>query len=254
MKKIFLLVFTFILFCAFDMVYCEEISYKLQDTELPIYNTIEERELIIHKYYVLSYREQYEQPEFVMYIFNTDIESKSISRSNNFRKDPDVSTGSATPNDYFKTNYDKGHLAPAADFLFDKEAMSESFYMSNMSPQTPKLNRIAWRLLEDHFRNLAYEYDKTYIITGPILDIDDNVSIYKSIGENNVIIPNFFYKCGIFMKDDEIYTLAFILPNDIEGNSFKEYQTSIDEVEELINMNIFPFLDEKYESNKFLLK
>jgi endonuclease G len=245
MKKIaslFLFMFVFII-----QISAQEIIKGIEKKDLPIFETEEEREFVVHTGYVLSYREAYEQAEYVLYTIITNDTIK-IERSNNFKEDPTVSTRSASPKDYTKSGYDKGHLAPAADFSYSKVLMNESFYMSNMSPQTPNLNRGAWRLLEEYFRNLSKEFDKNYIITGPVLGKDSDSYMYKEIGSNKVKVPESYYKCGIFIKDDEIYTLAFILPNEIEGTDYTIYQCTIDDVETIINMNIFPELDEEYES------
>lgn len=243
MKKIFLFFVSFLL--IFSHLFCEELSKNLDSSELPIYETEEQRELVIHKGYVLSYREVYEQPEFVMYVLN--YENTKVSRSNDFKPDYSVSTKSAIPQDYYKSGYDKGHLAPAADFSYSKELMSESFYMSNMSPQTPGLNRGPWKFLEEYFRNLGKKYDKTYIITGPVLGTDDMSELYESIGENEVKIPFLFYKCGLFIKDNEYYLISFLMPNNIISKNFKDYQCSTNDIENLVNMNFFSFIDDEIE-------
>ena len=243
MKKIFLFFTSIIL--IFSHLYCEELSYNLDRSELPIYETEEHRELIIHKGYVLSYREAYEQPEFVMYVLNYG--NTKIERINDFRSDPSVSTKSASPQDYAKSGYDKGHLAPAADFSYSKDLMSESFYMSNMSPQTPGLNRGPWKFLEEYFRNLGENYDKVYIITGPVLGSDEISDSFKEIGENKVKIPYLFYKCGLFIKDNEYYMISFLLPNELLSRNFKDYQCTTDDIETLTGMNFFSFLNDELE-------
>lgn len=249
MKKIFLFFISILL--IFSHLFCEELSKNLDRNELPIYETEEQRELIIHKGYVLSYREVYEQPEFVMYVLNHG--NSKVSRTNDFKIDYSVSTKSATPQDYYKSGYDKGHLAPAADFSYSKELMSESFYMSNMSPQTPGLNRGPWKFLEEYFRNLSEKYDKVYIITGPVLGSDDISDSYKEIGENKVKIPYLFYKCGLFIKDNDYYMISFLMPNEIFSRNFEDYQCTTNDIESLVNMNFFSFIDdeieEKLESN-----
>ena len=254
MKKIFLFFVSFLLF--FSHLFCEELSKNLDSSELPIYETEEQRELIIHKGYVLSYREVYEQSEFVMYVLNHG--NSKVSRTNDFKIDYSVSTKSATPQDYYKSGYDKGHLAPAADFSYSKELMSESFYMSNMSPQTPGLNRGPWKFLEEYFRSLSEKYDKVYIITGPVLGSDDISDSYKEIGENKVKIPYLFYKCGLFIKDNDYYMISFLMPNEIFSRNFEDYQCTTNDIESLVNMNFFSFIDdeieEKLESNISQLK
>lgn len=243
MKKIFFIFTSIVLILSH--LYCEELSFGLDSSELPIYKSKEKRELVIHKGYVLSYREKYEQPEFVMYVLNYG-DSKAL-RSNDFKVDPIVSTKSASPKDYAKSGYDKGHLAPAADFSYSNELMSESFYMSNMSPQTPTLNRGPWKVLEDYFRTLGKNYDKTYIITGPVLGSDDISDSYKEIGANKVKIPYLFYKCGLFIKDNEYYMLSFLLPNDLISRNFEDYQCTIDDIEIIVNMDFYSFIDNNIE-------
>ena len=243
MKKIFLFFVSFLL--IFSHLFCEELSKNLDRTELPIYETEEQRELIVHKGYVLSYREVYEQAEFVMYVLNHG--DTKVSRSNNFKPDYSVSTKSATPQDYYKSGYDKGHLAPAADFSYSKELMNESFYMSNMSPQTPELNRGPWKFLEEYFRNLGEKYDKVYIITGPVLGSDKVSYMYKEIGKNKVKIPYLFYKCGLFIKDNDYYMISFLMPNETVSKNFEKYQCTTNDIEVLVNMNFFSFIEDEIE-------
>ena len=97
-----------------------------------------EGEIIEHTFFTLCYQEQYEQPAWVMYMLTPSrVADKVIKRTDDFRPDTLVSTGSSELADYYKSGYDRGHLCPAGDMGFDTTAMSESFYMSNMSPQLP---------------------------------------------------------------------------------------------------------------------
>ena len=98
-------------------------------------------QVVKHTAFWLSYSEPHEQAEWVYYILTPERVSGTEKRKNNFRADPAVLTGSATLADYKGSGYDRGHLCPAADNTHTKEAMSESFFMSNMSPQEPGFNR-----------------------------------------------------------------------------------------------------------------
>ena len=71
---------------------------------------------------------------------------------------------------------------------WSKVAMSESFFMSNMSPQKPGFNRGIWKKLEEVVRSWAMKEGAIYVATGPILE--DDLSF---IG-NNVSVPNYYYK------------------------------------------------------------
>ena len=83
-------------------------------------------ELIKHTFYSLSYAEEHEQAEWVHYKLNSLMLKGDIKRTNYFKIDRKVSTGSANTKDYLKSGYDRGHLAPAADMKLSKLSMSES--------------------------------------------------------------------------------------------------------------------------------
>ena len=174
MKKIFLILFLIPTFLF---------SQELVDF-LPTNNG----ELVHHRYYSLSYSEQHEQAEWVFYEIKKERVLGLISRTDNFRSDNSVSTNSATLSDYKGSGFDRGHLAPAADFSFSTTAMSESFYMSNMSPQNPSFNRGIWKNLESLVRTWGTN-NSIYVVTGPILD-----DCSTTIGTNNVCIPEYYYK------------------------------------------------------------
>jgi endonuclease G len=59
---------------------------------------------------------------------------------------------STTLEDYKGSGYDRGHLCPAADMTLNKTSMSETFYLSNMSPQMPGFKLGKWSTLEDQVR------------------------------------------------------------------------------------------------------
>ena len=75
-----------------------------------------------------------------------------VTRVDNFRSDPRVGPVPA-PSQYVNSGFDKGHMAPAGDSSDAKE-MDESFFMTNMTPQSPQLNRGEWRRLEMKVREL----------------------------------------------------------------------------------------------------
>ena len=139
-------------------------------------------------YYSLSYSEKHEQAEWVYYTLNNIGLSGTTNRTNNFRSDTKVSSDSASPNDYTYTGFDRGHLAPASDMKITLKAMSESFLMSNISPQIPSFNRGGWKKLESLVRIWAKNHE-IHIVTAGVLSSD-----LAKLGESNVSIPKYFYK------------------------------------------------------------
>ena len=97
----------------------------------------------VHKYtgFTLEYDESTEQAFWVAYELTRSEVARTVRRTDDFRPDPNISTGSAILSDYKGSGYDRGHLAPAGDMKFSRQTMIESFYMSNMSPQLPAFNR-----------------------------------------------------------------------------------------------------------------
>ena len=126
-------------------------------------------DIVRHTYYTLSYNETNEQANWVCYSLTDSMVLKSgEERTNNFKMDKLVATGSAKSADYTKSGYDRGHLCPAADMGFSPVAMTESFLMSNISPQTPDFNRGIWKELETTVRKWAIKEHKLYVVTGPV--------------------------------------------------------------------------------------
>ena len=200
--------------------------------------------IIEHTYYTLSYSEDHEQAEWVQYTLKSDYLNSNISRTDNFRTDPLVRTTSAELIDYKGSGYDRGHLAPAADMKYNSSSMSESFFMSNMSPQSASFNRGIWRKIEKQFRDWSYEYGELVIVTGPILNGD----YLGSIGPNKVTIPKWYYKVAI---DPSNYdrNVAILIKNIGSSESVISFVVTIDYLEEISGLDFFNSLPDEVEAS-----
>jgi endonuclease G len=198
--------------------------------ELPRFDNPNDQ-IVVHKGYTLSYNEGCEQPNWVKYqVKATDLEGDA-ERKNNFKADPKVKTGSASPNDYKKSGYDRGHLAPAASFKHSQDEMDESFYMSNMSPQAPGFNRGVWKRLEEWERNVAIEQDSVWVISGAILS-----NQLETIGENkDVCVPELYYK--IVYKKDKPY--VFILKNEKSKEKLYTFRQTMEVLEGMAGIKFY---------------
>src|SRR5699024_5936330 len=126
---------------------------RTQQLELPSYKHADS--IITHVGYHLRYHETHEQAQWVAYELTASEADGPAGRTNDFREDPSISTGSATLSDYRYSGYDRGHLIPAGDGRWSQAAMSATFLLSNMSPQDPSFNRGDWRTLESKVREWA---------------------------------------------------------------------------------------------------
>jgi endonuclease G len=222
------------------MVSCKSTDLPLR-MELPVY--LQHGEVVHHANYSLQYSETHEQAIWVAYQLTSAELEKNVSRSSSFRIDPLVDTKSANSADYAKSGYDRGHLAPSRDMAFDSVAQMESFYYSNVCPQVPKFNRGIWKKLESEVRVWAETYDTLYIVTGPVLRDE-----LPAIGENQVSVPEYFYKAILIHTTTTKAAIGFVIPNsENTGNNFWDYAVTIDSIEEYAGLNFFSLLPDKEE-------
>jgi DNA/RNA endonuclease G (NUC1) len=66
--------------------------------------------------------------------------------------------------DYTNSGFDRGHMAPNADFNDTRVNALMTFFIGNIWPQTPNVNRIEWLRTENQTRKLASEYSSVKVI------------------------------------------------------------------------------------------
>lgn len=127
-----------------------------------------------------------------------------LQRKNNFHADAALPADGARPGDYAKSGYDLGHQAPAEDFSWSADELSDSFSMANMAPQVPGLNRRQWERLEETVRAWALERGPLTVYVGPVL-ADGAKTINR-----RVAVPSGFWKVVVDRDDG---ALAFYMDN-----------------------------------------
>lgn len=184
--------------------------------------------MIDHQYFKIAYNFKRRLPEYVTYQLTADhLKSKSAEKNNKFIPDPFLVNKNipyVVTAEYAKSGYDRGHLAPSADFAWSQEANNMTFVMSNMAPQTPGLNRDAWKRLEDQVRKWACGEEKVTVITGPVLA--ENLPKLKG----GLEIPQDFFKIVI----DETApkkVIAFLYHQTDKGNILLQRMVPIKRLE-----------------------
>ncbi len=214
---------------------------KAFDFGWPKYST--EEAIIERPYFTLRYIEDHEQANWVSYqLFADSLRLEKFERKDDFREDPRVRTKSASLADYRGSGFDRGHLAPAADFSYSQFALSQSFYMSNMSPQAPSFNRGIWRKLEEKVRDWALEFEHLYVVTGPVLNKQ-----FETIGNNEVSVPERYYKVLLDITKPGIKAIAFMLNNEKSSEDLRSFVVTIDEVEKMTGLDFFPSMSDELE-------
>ena len=198
-------------------------------------------QLLARRGFSIGYGKKERQAIWVCYILTAEtLDLPRVARSNMFRPDPLVENP-VYPRDYRKTGYDKGHLAPAADFTYSEETMRNSFYMSNISPQIPGCNRGIWKRLEQQVRNWARKKGRICVITGPIFSADD-----KSLKDTGIRIPQSFYKVVLDTTPPE-KMIGFIIPNETTKKRLGSFIVTVDEVEKRTGCDFFSGLPDEQE-------
>lgn len=222
---------------AFDLYFT-----KAFDFMWPAYSA--DQAIIERPYYTLRYNEEHEQAVWVAYRLSADsLSQEKFDRKDDFRRDPRVRTGSAELSDYRGSGYDRGQLAPAADFSYDEFALSQTFYMSNMSPQSPSFNRGIWKKLEEQVREWSLENSEIYVVTGPVLNKE-----FNTIGDNKVSVPEYYYKIILDIDKPGIKAIAFLLKNEKSSVPLNTFAVSIDEIEKLTGLDFFPSVPDDMEN------
>lgn len=200
-------------------------------------------QVVHHEGYSLSYSETNEQAEWVAY----ELKKTHLSNSNHkrpyFEIDHAVKTGAAHWRNYKKSGYDRGHLCPAGDRRYTKEAHDETFLTSNISPQEHQFNAGIWNTLEQKTRYWASKYNGVFVVTGGVLAGD-----MKHIGDERVSVPNAFYKIILDNDSGDIKVIAFLMPHQDSNRPLYDFVVSIDDIEKLTGIDFFPELEDQLEN------
>jgi endonuclease G, mitochondrial len=199
--------------------------------------------------YVVQYDGRHKNPHWVYeHLTERGLEG-AINRTNfSFKEDLGLPSHlRAMLSDYRRSGLDRGHMAPAGNHKRSREAMGDSFLLSNVCPQCHQMNCGAWAELEQYARDLTRQHESVTVISGPLyLPIEENgrrFVKYEVIGDNDVAIPTHFFKLLVLEdpnKNKEV--LAFILPNDniSPSLSFQDFKSTVEKVEKAAGFVLFP--------------
>lgn len=230
----------------------QNVITRIKEKGLP---ELEDSEVLIcHSAMCLVFSKEHRLAKWVVHKLTGDIITGNVSRTNDYRADPKIShTGEDA--DYFVRyinrngevvfngfGYDRGHLAPSADFRWSERALSESYYYSNITPQTAEFNREKWAEIESFLRTyiLNNPDNPLFIITAPVLE--DDLPVIER-GVNHLPIPHLHYKIAVDYKRKK--GIAFLVPQRDLTLPIESYAVTIDSIENLTGINFFASLPEE---------
>jgi len=193
-------------------------------------------QILFNRHYVLGYSYYFRQAKWALEIVDPD--RTDVERIDNFRPDYRIPENfRADLANYTATGFDRGHLVPSANQIESQIQNSETFLLSNMSPQKPKFNRGVWKRLEDAVRKLDAQTKvlETYVISGPIFNFDMEVVKMESTAENGVTlpIPHAYFKSVLTENNrGALHMWSFIIPNEASDLPLEEFQVKTVKVEQ----------------------
>lgn len=230
---------------ALILAYGCMMTHDIDTSRLELPALCEDDYIIEYMGYVSSYDMINKIPEWIAYELTADETNGPGEREGKFfRPDESVPLPQPEDRDYRGSGWTRGHLAPAADFRWDDDAMWETFLFTNCCPQDEDLNNGMWNTLEKKCRTWARKNGKVHIVTGPVIGNNTN----GKIGKNRVTVPDAFFKAVLMEKEGRYHAIGFIMENKALNDNLQECAMSIDELEAATGLDLFASMEDSTEA------
>jgi len=249
--KFYTIFFAFLTICQLS---CQHSNSKIDVEPIefvpyPVVSNVKNEAKVDYKHFTISYNTKHQNPNWVLYrLTRSNLLNRKAKRKNKFFTDPVLSSlgvESPAPYAFRGSDYDRGHMAPSADFLRDQDLNDLTFTMANISPQTSILNRGRWKKLEQRVREWTVIEEELIVITGPVLKRN-----LDKIPHTRISVPNCFYKILLSYKSNP-KAIGFVLcQNDKKSNYIDFRVTNVDTIEKLTKVNFFSGMTGEAEIEK----
>ena len=169
--------------------------------------------------YISYFSKEWKLPVAVVEKLETSDFKDVSERTNDFRLDPRIDYQyQISPKRYTKTGYDKGHLSASSN-TSDVDTVSATYYMTNIVPQNPQLNRGTWKNMESFAKDLRKSnYHARYVISGIMFD-DCKVTRRKGLP-----VPDQMFKV---VAHDRISTVFLIDNVKPKSHNIMDYTSTL---------------------------
>jgi len=205
-------------------------------------------QILFNRYYLVGYSYYFRQAKWALEIMSSDrqyIHPEEVKRIDKFRPDFRIPEMFRADLDVYEhSGFARGHLIASADKLETELQNSETFLLSNMSPQKQSFNSGIWSQLESEVRRLDSDKKvyETYVLSGPIFDFDKKV---KSIGSEEdkgipIPIPPAYFKSVLTENNrGKLKMWSFIIPNKKADKPLADYRVSTERVERFAGIQLW---------------
>jgi endonuclease G len=207
--------------------------------------------LMVNNAYALSYNNSRGSANWVAWrIAASDF--GQAERQNDFRPDPNLPKNFTriTPADYTGSGFDRGHLCPSADRSSSPEVNSETFYMTNMTPQTPDLNRNVWNDFETYSRDLVRKNRVDLYVVAGCYGEKGKLKKKVSVPTNcwKIIVP-VAQGADFSTANADTQVTAIDIPNapNLGKTDWRKFRTTVRAIEQKTNLNLLSNLPQNLQ-------
>ena len=221
--------------------------------------------LMLKPEYVLSYSKSRNIANWASWQLNKSWMGNA-DRQNDFRPNPDLPNGwyQVTTKDYSGSGFDRGHLVNSQDRSKSNEVNSQTFLMTNIVPQAPDNNQVAWEQLESYSRDLAKQGKELYIVAGGHSTGGEGKNGMASVLKGKIAVPQTMWKVILVLDDPakglaginaNTRTIAVIMPNKQgRDKTWKDFCATVDDIQKLTGYDFFsnvaPDIQKQIEAKK----
>jgi len=206
--------------------------------------------LMVNNAYALSYNNSRGTANWVAWRI-AEADFGVAGRQNDFRPDPTLPKNftRVTPADYTGSGFDRGHLCASADRSSSPEANSATFFMTNIVPQTPDLNRNVWNDFETYSRGLVSRGKvDLYVVAGVYGEkgkLKKKVTVPTNCWKVIVAVPQ---GAGLNAINENTHVTAVDMPNAVLGKTdWRQFRTTVRAIEQKTNLNLLSNLPQNLQ-------
>lgn len=212
------------------------------------YTTLNKKNTIT---YSMEYDCTKKHSRWIAFTFYDETSKKNTGRSDAWGNDPNVPIQYRTQQgDFNGYGYQRGHLCASADRLYSRDANVQTFYYSNMSPQTGNFNTGIWQKIEERVQTWGKDggfRDTLYVVKGGTIDGAENISGYAG---NGLVVPKYYFMALLTLKNGTYHSIGFFLEHKSYSDyNITDYTLSIKDLEAKTGINFFHNLPKEIEES-----